>query len=95
MIEIALTKKGFMFEILFLENLDEYFNNSDPFMFLIAYFIHHFLNRRFSQNGDIWIFDSEMEAALIDSSIKGKQLLVCLYNLIINANKNKFCKVYL
>ena len=90
-IETALTRNGFKFENLFLENLDEYFNNNEPFMFIITYFNHHFSARRFTQNGDIWIFDSEMEAAIIDSSIKGEQLQVCLYNLIINSNKNKFC----
>jgi hypothetical protein len=35
-----------------------YFNSRDPLMLLISHLKHHYSARRFTHNGDLWIFDS-------------------------------------
>ena len=88
-IEAVLRSKGF--GIINCEiNLDDWINNGEPFMFIITLSAHHYSARRFEQNGDIWIFDSQLECAVLDSPLYEEKILVCLKNIFLKTNE----KVY-
>ena len=88
-IEAALKSKGF--GVINVEiDLDNFINNGEAFMFIITLSGHHYSARRFNHNGDIWIFDSQLECAVLDSPLYEEKLLVCLKNIISRIDNKSY-----
>ena len=54
----ALETEGLIVKMANKSKVIYYFNSRDPLMLLISHLKHHYSARRFTQNGDLWIFDS-------------------------------------